>query len=209
MLNSVSNINFKWISQILILMLDAWSNSVVRSFTANLEEKPASTFQGIMASLLTVRSPGCVSHMAVCGVGLWVSMANSSTIALFRTESFIHMQDINIANNVSRVLAAREVSSTNDPSMWQHLQLQRGYCGLALTWELPWPYLFRDLRVFQLFLGRRMHHTTLILVQSECSYLSNQKYTHQNPSPQKGTMLFQKSQHHKQNPRTRNKSQRV
>merc|ERR1712013_290307 len=71
-----------------IIMLDAWTNSVVRSFTANKEESPNSTFQGSVASLLTLGgTPGCVSHMAVCGVGLWVSMASSSTIALYHTES--------------------------------------------------------------------------------------------------------------------------
>ena len=162
-----------------------------------------------MASLLTVGSPGCVSHMAVCGVGLWVSMANSSTIALYHTESFIHMQDINIANNVSRVLAAREVSSNKRSIYVTALAAAKGLLwvvtnvGIALTIPLP------RLEVFQLFLGRQIYHTTLILVKSEYSYLSSQKYMHQNPSPQKGTMLFQKSQHQKQNPHTRNKSQWV
>ncbi len=33
-----------------------------------------------------------VSHMAVAGVGLWVAMVHSSTIALYHTESFIHLQ---------------------------------------------------------------------------------------------------------------------
>jgi len=126
-----------------ILMLDAWNNSVVRSFTANSEENPASTFQGSVASLLTLGSPGSVSHMAVCGVGLWVSMANSSTIALYHTESFIHMQDINIANNVSRVLAAREVSSNRRSIYVTALAAAKGLLwvgtnvGIALTIPLP------------------------------------------------------------------------
>ncbi len=33
-----------------------------------------------------------VAHMAVAGVGLWVAMVHSSTIALYHTESFIHLQ---------------------------------------------------------------------------------------------------------------------
>merc|ERR1719350_457525 len=96
-----------------------------------------------MASLLTVGSPGCVSHMAVCGVGLWVSMANSSTIALYHTESFIHMQDINIANNVSRVLAERAVSSNKRSIYVTALSTAKGLLwvgtnvGIALTIPLP------------------------------------------------------------------------
>ena len=127
-----------------IIMLDAWTNSVVRSFTANLEENQNSTFQGSVASLLTLGgTPGCVSHMAVCGVGLWVSMASSSTIALYHTESFIHMQDINIANNVSRVLAAREVSSNKRSIYVTALAAAKGLLwvgtnvGIALTIPLP------------------------------------------------------------------------
>ena len=43
-------------------------------------------------SLSFLLSPGSVSHIAVAGVGLWIAMANSSTIALYHTESFIHLQ---------------------------------------------------------------------------------------------------------------------
>merc|ERR1719186_1077419 len=81
--------------------------------------------------------------MAVCGVGLWVSMANSSTIALYHTESFIHMQDINNANNVSRVLAAREVSSNRRSIYVTALAAAKGLLwvgtnvGIALTIPLP------------------------------------------------------------------------
>ena len=49
-----------------------------------------------------------IGHMAVAGIGLWVSMANSSVISLFHTETFIHMRDIDIAANVNRVLTARD-----------------------------------------------------------------------------------------------------
>ena len=47
---------------------------------------------GSVLSLPSLAAPGSVSHMAVAGVGLWVAMAHSSTIALYHTESFIHMQ---------------------------------------------------------------------------------------------------------------------
>merc|ERR1719481_1223764 len=127
-----------------ILMLDAWTNTVIRSFSANLEENPNTSFQGSVASLLTLGgTPGSVAHMAVCGVGLWVSMVSSSTIALYHTESFIHMQDINIANNVSRVLAAREVSSNKRSIFVTALAAAKGLLwvgtnvGIALTIPLP------------------------------------------------------------------------
>ena len=51
---------------------------------------------------------GDIGHMAVAGVGLWVSLANSSVISLYHTESFIHMRDIDVASNVNRVLTARD-----------------------------------------------------------------------------------------------------
>jgi Rho guanine nucleotide exchange factor 10 len=41
--------------------------------------------------------------MAHSGIGLWVSLKNSSTICLYHTETFKHLQDINIASNVLRV----------------------------------------------------------------------------------------------------------
>lgn len=46
---------------------------------------------------------GNVNLMAHSGVGLWISLKNSSTICLYHTETFKHLQDINIASNVLRV----------------------------------------------------------------------------------------------------------
>ena len=107
-----------------ILMLDAWANTVIRSFMANGEQNGGVGEQGpssisgtaegsIMSSLKNqaasaassmVNMSSMVSHMAVCGIGLWVALNHSSTVSLYHTESFIHMQDINIASNVSRAL---------------------------------------------------------------------------------------------------------
>jgi hypothetical protein len=39
-----------------------------------------------------MNSIGTVSHMAMAGVGLWSAMVHSSIIALYHTESFIHLQ---------------------------------------------------------------------------------------------------------------------
>ena len=69
----------------------------VTSFNTDISQ-PAST----AASMANLGS--MVSHMAVCGIGLWVALHHSSTVSLYHTESFIHMQDINIASNVSRAL---------------------------------------------------------------------------------------------------------
>ena len=135
-----------------IFMLDAWTNVVVRSFTANDEAVQLSpgtaSVSGSMASLHTssnLATPpvGSVAFMAVCGVGLWVALQNSSTVSLYHTESFIHMQDINIANNVSRVLAERAVSSNKRSIYVTALAAAKGLLwvgtnvGIALTIPLP------------------------------------------------------------------------
>lgn len=45
---------------------------------------------------------GNVNIMAHSGIGLWISQKNSSTICLYHTETFKHLQDINIASIVTR-----------------------------------------------------------------------------------------------------------
>lgn len=50
---------------------------------------------------------GTVNMMAHSGTGLWVSLKNSATICLYHTETFKHLQDINIASNVNRVLVGK------------------------------------------------------------------------------------------------------
>uniref|UniRef100_A0A1Q3F491 Putative guanine nucleotide exchange factor n=1 Tax=Culex tarsalis TaxID=7177 RepID=A0A1Q3F491_CULTA len=58
-----------------------------------------------------------VNLLAHSGIGLWISLKNSSIICLYHTETFKHLQDINIASNVLRVTSShqnpsRESSST-------------------------------------------------------------------------------------------------
>merc|ERR1719427_600905 len=88
---------------------------------------------------LTTSNTGMVSHIAVCGIGLWVALDHSSTVSLYHTESFIHMQDINIASNVSRALG-----SSNKRSIYvTALSAAKGLLwvgtnvGIALTIPLP------------------------------------------------------------------------
>ena len=49
-------------------------------------------------------SSGDVHLLAHSGIGLWISLAHSSTICLYHTETFRHLQDINVASNISRVM---------------------------------------------------------------------------------------------------------
>ena len=127
-----------------IFMLDAWTNSVVRSFTANADSNTGASGSVVASTMnLAITSPGSVAFMAVCGVGLWVALQNSSTVSLYHTESFIHMQDVNIANNVSRVLEQRAVSSNKRSIYVTALAAAKGLLwvgtnvGIALTIPLP------------------------------------------------------------------------
>ena len=121
-----------------IATLDVVTTSITRSFTANAE--PVMRDVGSVSSLA---GPSALACMAVCGVGLWVSLSHSSTVSLYHTESFIHMQDINIASNVCKILAAREVSSNKRAIYVTALSAAKGLLwvgtnvGIALTIPLP------------------------------------------------------------------------
>lgn len=45
--------------------------------------------------------PNLLAH---CGIGLWVSLINSPIIKLYHTETFKHLQDVNVSSNVKRIL---------------------------------------------------------------------------------------------------------
>ena len=72
-----------------------------------------------------------------------MALKNSCTICLYHTETFRHLQDINIASNVSRVLAAREVSQPQRSIHVTAMAASRGLLwvgtnvGIALTVPLP------------------------------------------------------------------------
>jgi Rho guanine nucleotide exchange factor 10 len=57
-----------------------------------------------------------VNLMAHAGVGLWISLKNSSIICLYHMETFKHLQDINIAHNILRVTSKSETPSNNSLS---------------------------------------------------------------------------------------------
>ena len=79
--------------------------------------------------------------MAHSGIGLWIAQNNTSTICLYHTETFSHLQDINVASNVSRVLGERSPSPANVKVT--ALLASRGLLwvgtnvGVALTIPLP------------------------------------------------------------------------
>lgn len=57
-----------------------------------------------------------VNLMAHAGVGLWVSLKNSSVICLYHTETFKHLQDINIAPHILRVTSSSNSAPSNNSS---------------------------------------------------------------------------------------------
>lgn len=77
-----------------VWVLNAINGDVTKSFSAQHEHV------------------GSVKLMAHSGVGLWVALKNSSTVCLYHTETFKHLQDINIASNVLRVTRSNNASNS-------------------------------------------------------------------------------------------------
>lgn len=77
-----------------VWVLNAVSGDITKSFSAQHEHV------------------GSVKLMAHSGVGLWVALKNSSTVCLYHTETFKHLQDINIASNVLRVTRSNNASNS-------------------------------------------------------------------------------------------------
>lgn len=81
--------------------------------------------------------------MAHSGIGLWIAQEQSSTICLYHTETFRHLQDINVASNVNRMLS--ETGNTQTPAKIYVTSLiaSKGLLwvgtnvGVALTIPLP------------------------------------------------------------------------
>ncbi|XP_072154270.1 rho guanine nucleotide exchange factor 10 isoform X3 [Bemisia tabaci] len=80
---------------------------------------------------------GNVNLMAYSGVGLWLSLANSTTICLYHTETFKHLQDINVASNILRL------TGNSGPVCVTALMACKGLlwvgtdAGISLTVPLP------------------------------------------------------------------------
>ncbi|XP_065077507.1 uncharacterized protein LOC135700793 isoform X2 [Ochlerotatus camptorhynchus] len=86
-----------------------------------------------------------VNLLAHSGIGLWISLKNSSIICLYHTETFKHLQDINIASNVLRVTSSHQNPSRESNSSIQvtALMAAKGMLwvgtnvGITLTIPLP------------------------------------------------------------------------
>ncbi|XP_055389852.1 uncharacterized protein LOC129618855 [Condylostylus longicornis] len=84
-----------------------------------------------------------VNLMAHSGIGLWISLKNSSIICLYHTETFKHLQDINVAANVLRVKNTQKESVNNSSIHVTSLLACKGLLwvgtnvGIALTIPLP------------------------------------------------------------------------
>ena len=89
---------------------------------------------------------GTIQAMAHSGIGLWISLRHSSTICLYHTETFRHLQDINVASNVNRLInnSSRTTASQVRPSVHvTALMASKGLLwvgtnvGIALSIPLP------------------------------------------------------------------------
>lgn len=85
-----------------------------------------------------------VHLMAHSGIGLWVALKNSSVVCLYHTETFKHLQDINIASNVLRVTSSQRDTVNNNSSVFVTALLAcKGLLwvgtnvGISLTIPLP------------------------------------------------------------------------
>ncbi|XP_055585651.1 uncharacterized protein LOC129738466 isoform X2 [Uranotaenia lowii] len=87
-----------------------------------------------------------VNLLAHSGIGLWISLKNSSIICLYHTETFKHLQDINIASNVLRVTSSHQNptrESTSSSIQVTALMAAKGMLwvgtnvGITLTIPLP------------------------------------------------------------------------
>ncbi|XP_042146712.1 rho guanine nucleotide exchange factor 10-like protein isoform X3 [Ixodes scapularis] len=107
-----------------IYVLDAFTSDIQRTHTLGQED-------GSQAYL-----------MAHSGTGLWIALKNSSRISLYHTETFRHLQDVDVADGVGRFLAAKQ-GSVRPPVTVTSLVAGRGLlwvgtsAGVVLTLPLP------------------------------------------------------------------------
>lgn len=111
-------------------VLNGCSGEIQKSFDVNREQSNGTTHT--------------VQYMAHSGIGLWVSLKNSSVICLYHTETFKHLQDINIASNVLRVTSSQRDCVNNNSSVFvTALMASKGLLwvgtnvGISLTIPLP------------------------------------------------------------------------
>ncbi|XP_075718044.1 rho guanine nucleotide exchange factor 10 isoform X3 [Rhinoderma darwinii] len=78
-----------------------------------------------------------ISHMAVAGVGIWIAFTSGSTLRLFHTETFEHLQDINIATPVHNMLPGQQHVSVTSLLVCHGLLMVGTNLGVIVAFPVP------------------------------------------------------------------------
>ncbi|KAM4042538.1 rho guanine nucleotide exchange factor 10 isoform 3-T3 [Anomaloglossus baeobatrachus] len=78
-----------------------------------------------------------ISHMAVAGVGIWIAFTSGSTLRLFHTETFQHLQDINIATPVHNMLSGQQRVSVTSLLVCHGLLMVGTNLGVIVAFPVP------------------------------------------------------------------------
>ncbi|XP_063772743.1 rho guanine nucleotide exchange factor 10 isoform X2 [Pseudophryne corroboree] len=78
-----------------------------------------------------------ISHMAVAGVGIWIAFTSGSTLRLFHTETFEHLQDINIATPVHHMLSGQQRVSVTSLLVCHGLLMVGTNIGVIVAFPVP------------------------------------------------------------------------
>jgi Rho guanine nucleotide exchange factor 10 len=75
-----------------VWVVDAYTNELLKSFVVQPRTTSTDATNPTGSKKASAALPGSVHQMAQSGVGLWVALKNSSTICLYHTETFRHLQ---------------------------------------------------------------------------------------------------------------------
>ncbi|XP_018119023.1 rho guanine nucleotide exchange factor 10 isoform X3 [Xenopus laevis] len=78
-----------------------------------------------------------ISHMAVAGVGIWIAFTTGSTLRLFHTETFEHLQDINIATPIHNMLPGQHRVSVTSLLVCHGLLMVGTNLGVLVSLPVP------------------------------------------------------------------------
>ncbi|XP_043535098.1 rho guanine nucleotide exchange factor 10 isoform X4 [Chiloscyllium plagiosum] len=78
-----------------------------------------------------------ISHMAVAGVGVWIAFHSGSALRLFHTETFEHLQDINIATPIHNMIAGQQRVTVTSLLVCHGLLLVGTNLGIIVALPVP------------------------------------------------------------------------
>ncbi|XP_077411447.1 rho guanine nucleotide exchange factor 10 isoform X2 [Vanacampus margaritifer] len=78
-----------------------------------------------------------VSHMVVAGVGIWIAFSSGSTLRLFHTETLEHLQDINVATPVNKILPGNQRVSVSSLLVCHGMLLVGTNLGVTVALSVP------------------------------------------------------------------------